>query len=458
MVTAAELLATDDVSAALKDLGIDDPGGATLEPFGYPFGSPATAALYRLRGEGWSRFCKVLQHVRHWPGLAQMPPQIARGLHRHLPWRVRAGALGAAGPSPRCPTGCAPRAARDRRHARRPGRGLDGGRRPRRRRRGTTGPLRPRGAPARPLERALHRPRGPRRSTLPRASRCGCTPRTPSPFRGLMPLADDGLWAHPWLAGARRPAREPARAGRPRSPRCSTGSTLRAVPPARRRQPAEPAGARRRPRDVRRHRPVLPDAARPGLRPRSAPGRARRTPAWCRPSRMPADRRRGSCRRTSRAWRRRASPAADAAVRDAFATSALLRSGFDGFLYDLLGTRRRSDRHAFDERVELSGFLVDQYRVVHADADSAAQHPRGDPGEVVGGRRRGAGGLHDVAEHHPHHHVDRGVEVLGSSGDVVRLRPARRRPPWPTPSSDSAWVVSSGSSSVSAPWVALTTA
>ena len=63
MHTLAELLATDDVSGALEDLGVGDPAGAALEPVGYPFGSPATAALYRLRGDGWSFFCKVLQHA-----------------------------------------------------------------------------------------------------------------------------------------------------------------------------------------------------------------------------------------------------------------------------------------------------------------------------------------------------------------------------------------------------------
>ena len=51
----------------------------------------------------------------------------------------------------------------------------------------------------------------------------------------------------------------------------------------------------------------------------------------------------------------------DDAVRDGFATSVLLRSGFDGFLFDLIGSERAEDRHAFDERVALSRFLVDHY-------------------------------------------------------------------------------------------------
>ena len=51
----------------------------------------------------------------------------------------------------------------------------------------------------------------------------------------------------------------------------------------------------------------------------------------------------------------------DDAVRDAFTTSVLLRSGFDSFLFDLIGSDDPADRHTFDERVALCRFLVDQY-------------------------------------------------------------------------------------------------
>ncbi len=51
----------------------------------------------------------------------------------------------------------------------------------------------------------------------------------------------------------------------------------------------------------------------------------------------------------------------DDAVRDAYATSALLRSGFDSFLYDLIGSEDPGDRHTFDERVALCAFLARQY-------------------------------------------------------------------------------------------------
>ena len=64
------------------------PGGPlTLEAFPYAFGSPATAGLYRLHGPGWSWFGKVLQHVRHWPGLALIPPEHGDHFAATYPWR-----------------------------------------------------------------------------------------------------------------------------------------------------------------------------------------------------------------------------------------------------------------------------------------------------------------------------------------------------------------------------------
>ena len=87
MFTTAELLDAD-ASEAVKGLGIDDPAAAPLEVVGYPFGSPATAALYRVRGPRGSVFCKVLQHVRHWPGLQEIPPHLRDDFIAQLPWRV----------------------------------------------------------------------------------------------------------------------------------------------------------------------------------------------------------------------------------------------------------------------------------------------------------------------------------------------------------------------------------
>ncbi len=59
---------------------------------------------------------------------------------------------------------------------------------------------------------------------------------------------------------------------------------------------------------------------------------------------------------------RRASHDQDEQARDAFATGVLLRSGFDGFLYELLEDADAAQRDAFDERVELSRVLVELYR------------------------------------------------------------------------------------------------
>jgi hypothetical protein len=61
-----------------------------LEPVPYAFGSPATGALLRLVGttpRPWSLFCKVLQHVRHWPRLEELPPETRAEFVGFFPWR-----------------------------------------------------------------------------------------------------------------------------------------------------------------------------------------------------------------------------------------------------------------------------------------------------------------------------------------------------------------------------------
>ena len=74
-----------------------DPADAVVEVVAYPFGSPATAALLRVRGEGpagdesdraWSLFCKVIQHVRHWSLLHLLPPEVQEDFPNQLPWRA----------------------------------------------------------------------------------------------------------------------------------------------------------------------------------------------------------------------------------------------------------------------------------------------------------------------------------------------------------------------------------
>jgi hypothetical protein len=63
-----------------------------LDQVAYPFGSPATGGLARLVGSRtdgtpWSLFCKVLQHVRHWPMLGLLPPHVVGFFLETFPWR-----------------------------------------------------------------------------------------------------------------------------------------------------------------------------------------------------------------------------------------------------------------------------------------------------------------------------------------------------------------------------------
>jgi hypothetical protein len=69
-----------------------DPDRTTVEPVGYAFGSPATAALLRVRGRStggapWSLFCKVLQHPRHWRMIDQIPAAFRQRFLNDFPWR-----------------------------------------------------------------------------------------------------------------------------------------------------------------------------------------------------------------------------------------------------------------------------------------------------------------------------------------------------------------------------------
>lgn len=93
-----DLLQTDEPAMSVRDLvreafGTETAAEGVLEPVPYLSGAPATAALYRLRGtaidgQPWSLFCKVLQHVRHWPMMAHMPPPIAADMAARFPWRM----------------------------------------------------------------------------------------------------------------------------------------------------------------------------------------------------------------------------------------------------------------------------------------------------------------------------------------------------------------------------------
>lgn len=63
-----------------------------VETFPHSLGSPATGGVYRVHGldvDGapWSLFCKVLQHVRYWPRLVELPPDLADHFADNFPWR-----------------------------------------------------------------------------------------------------------------------------------------------------------------------------------------------------------------------------------------------------------------------------------------------------------------------------------------------------------------------------------
>lgn len=89
---------TEEAEAALAAL-VHDAHGLTvlptatrIEPSDYAMGSPATGALLRVAGasvEGptWGFFCKVLQHVRHWPTLPMLPEGFREMFAREFPWR-----------------------------------------------------------------------------------------------------------------------------------------------------------------------------------------------------------------------------------------------------------------------------------------------------------------------------------------------------------------------------------
>lgn len=64
-----------------------------VEVVNYPFSSPATAGLFRVRGtteddQAWSLFAKQLQHPRHWKGISQLPAELREDFAARFPWRM----------------------------------------------------------------------------------------------------------------------------------------------------------------------------------------------------------------------------------------------------------------------------------------------------------------------------------------------------------------------------------
>lgn len=333
------------------------PGPATLEPFPYAFGSPATGGLYLLRGEGWTWFCKALQHVRHWPGLVLLPPEHAASFAADFPWRselemwdepwastvpdgLRLPELHSvvdlgddrlavwmeaveASPTPWDLDRYA-RAAHllGRWNAR----------------------------CADPALLAL--------SGLPIGHGLRMYAERAVPGRGLEPLRSD-LWQHPWLVDHTDLRRDLLQLG-DRIPAMldRLDSFVQAMP----------------------HGDASPQNL---LVPLDAPDTfvaidvSFRTPhavgfdlgqllvGLVHAGSVPASRLPDIADRIVPAYldglALEGVSGHDDDVREAFATSVLLRSGFDPFLYEFLGSDRPEDRHAFDERIALSRFLVDQY-------------------------------------------------------------------------------------------------
>jgi hypothetical protein len=353
-----ELLATDDVDVALKRMGIDEPSAARLEVVGYPFGSPATAALYRLRAGEQTLFCKVLQHVRHWPGLQFMPLHLVDDFMEQLPWRAELAlweprVIDTLPVGLRAPTRHAlvelpdDRAAvwmEDVIEASTPW-DLDR------------------------YRRAAHLlGRWNARSTDPDLL-AQCADTGPNyalrmyaqhavAYRGLVPLADDGLWSHPWLAGHA-------------DLRAELQSLAREIPSMLDRMDSfvlcSPHG----------------DASPQNLLvPADDPDSFVIIDiSFCAPhalgfdlgqllvglvhaGQMPAARLPEIAAAIGPAYvdglHDEGIHDQDEAALDAFVTGAMLRSGFDGFLLDLLEHSAEEDRHAFDERLVLSRFLVEQ--------------------------------------------------------------------------------------------------
>ncbi len=335
------------------------PGGPlTLEPFPYVFGSPATAGLYRLRGPDWSWFGKVLQHVRHWPGLAYIPPELGHRFAQEYPWRSELELWDHAY-ADRLPGGFRTPVLHgivelgDDRIAVWM-EDVDGA------------------TAAWDLDRFAAAARLLGRWNARCADRDLVVANDYPPgfalrmyaeqavvTRGLAPLADDELWSHPWLAehaDLRSRLRElgsdiPVMLER-------LDGFVQCIPhgDASPQNLLVPAGE---PDtfvviDVSFRTPhalgfdlgqLLVGLTQAGLVPASLLGgiAARILPAYV--SGLEAEGLAGH---------------ADS-VRSAFVTSVLLRSGFDSFVYDLLGSSGAGDRHAFDERVALSRYLVAQY-------------------------------------------------------------------------------------------------
>lgn len=347
---------------------LQHPGGPLrLEPFPYAFGSPATGGLYRLNGPGWSWFGKLLQHVRHWPALPLLPPEVAEDFVADFPWRSEL-VLWDPDYCGRMPEGLRPPVLH--------------------------------GLVELPDDRVMIWMEDVATSTAPpdldrfrRAAgllgrwnaRCtdpallaanGNPPgyalkmyaEKAVAHRGLGALADDELWSHPWLAD-HQALRSDLRRLAPRIPAMldRLDGYVQALPHG----DASPQNLL-----VPADDPDTFVAIDPSFTSPHALGfdlgqllvglvHAGEVPATMLPeiaSTIVSAYQEGLA---VEGLAHDGMADQDAAVRDGFVTSVMLRSGFDSFLFDLIGSDVEGERHAFDERVALGRFIADLYLADH---------------------------------------------------------------------------------------------
>jgi hypothetical protein len=339
--------------------GLRPPGPPTAwEVVDYAYGSPATGGLFRLRGTGWSWFCKVLQHVRHWPGLSQMPADVAAEFSATFPWRSELELWDEVYAS-RMPQGFRPPELHG---------VVD------------LGDDRlavwmedvPLAAPSCELDlferAARHLGRWNARCSEPEAlAACDLPPgyglrmyaERAVAFRGLAPLADDALWSHPWLVG-HGDLRTDLRALGPQIPAMldRLDGYVQAVPHG----DASPQNLL-----VPIDAPETFVVIDPSFRSPHALGfdLGQLLVGLTHAGQVPAAMLPDIAARIVPAYLAGLSDEGvtglDDEVRDGFATSVMLRSGFDGLLLETLGSETDGARHAFDQRLVMTRFLVDQY-------------------------------------------------------------------------------------------------
>ncbi len=364
--TPDQLSTTDQRTTPEELLGeLEHPGGSVrLEAFPYSFGSPATGGLFRLHGPDWTWFGKLLQHVRHWPSLPLLPPEVAADFVTDFPWRSEL-VLWDQRFCRRMPTGLRPPVLH--------------------------------GLVELPDDRVMVWMEDVAESATPpdldrygraahllgRWNACCTEPDAfaaseyPPGFalrmyaekavagRGLAPLTDDELWSHPWLAGHQGLRSDLQHLGSLIPAMLDRLDThVQALPHG----DASPQNLLVPATDPDTFVVIDPSFTSPhalgfdlgqllvGL------VHAGEIPALTMPDIMsvivPA---------YQEGLTAEGLTGQDEAAYDGFVTGLMIRSGFDSFLFDLIGSEHPADRHVFDERVALSRFVADLYLDAHPE-------------------------------------------------------------------------------------------